>query len=158
MPLSDIVEESGTWFTTAPATEVQRRLTLAAIVALLLIFVPVVVFSNVPLLQSDGFIPFIQGTMFVTELATAVLLYAQFAFVRSRAVLLLANGYLFTALIVVVHTVTFPRAFALGSLFGVGFQTTGWLHIIWHFVFPASAICYALLRNTTADTTGLKKS
>jgi hypothetical protein len=77
------LDESGAWLATTPATVVQRRLTLAAIVALLLIFVAVVAFSNVPLLQSDGFIPFIQGTMFVTELATAVLLYAQFALVLS---------------------------------------------------------------------------
>jgi hypothetical protein len=77
------LDESGAWLATTPATVVQRRLTLAAIVALLLIFVAVVAFSNVPLLQSDGFIPFIQGTMFVTELATAVLLYAHFALVLS---------------------------------------------------------------------------
>ena len=80
----------------------------------------------------------IRAVMLITELVTAILLYTQFAILRSRAILVLASGYLFTALIVMAYTLTFPRAFAPAGLLGAGLQTAGWLHIIWHFVFPAS--------------------
>src|SRR4051812_9995971 len=110
MAAADASQESGFWLATTPATMLQRRLSLAAMAVLFVLFVPSVLFANILVAPSDGFIPFIQAMMFVTELATAVLLYTQFVALRSRAILVLASGYLFTALIIVAHTLVFPRA------------------------------------------------
>ncbi|HKE22112.1 MAG TPA: MASE4 domain-containing protein [Bryobacteraceae bacterium] len=104
-------------------------------------------FATKRLPESDGFIPAVQAIIFVTDLTTAVLLFNQVWVSRSRAFLVLASAYLFTALIVVVHTLTFPRAFAEQGIVGAGLQTTGWLHIIWHFSFPAAVIVYVLLQD-----------
>ncbi len=43
---------------------------------------------------------------------------------RSIGVLVLAAGYLFDALIIVPHTLSFPGAFAAQGLLGAGPQTT----------------------------------
>ena len=55
-----------------------------------------------------AFIPSYQSALATNDLITAVLLYAQFGQLRSRALLLLAAGYLFTALMAIVHALTFP--------------------------------------------------
>src|SRR5262245_32069605 len=115
---------------------------------LLLAFVASVSFANIPLPPSNGFIPYIQATMFVTDLITAILLFAKFLILRSRAILLLASGYLFSALLIVSHTLAFPGAFAPDGLLGAGLQTTGWLHVIWHFAFPVAAAVYAWMKDT----------
>ena len=47
----------------------------------------------------DAFVPAHVMAMFVNDAITAVLLYAQFSILRSRAILVLASGYLFTALV-----------------------------------------------------------
>ena len=57
----------------------------------------------VPLPRSDGFVPAVQAIIATAYFITAVLLFAQYAAERSRALLLLAGGYLFTALIVVAQ-------------------------------------------------------
>jgi signal transduction histidine kinase len=82
---------------------------------------------------------------------TAVLLLAQFSILRSRALLVIASGYLFTALIVVLWMLTFPGVFTPGGLLGAGLQTTNWLYILWHAGFPMFVIAYALLKD--ADPT-----
>ncbi len=77
---------------------------------------------------------------------TAILLFAQFGIVRSRALLVLACGYVFTALMTVPHVLSFPGAFAATGLFGAGPQTTAWLYMFWHSGFPIVVVLYALLK------------
>jgi hypothetical protein len=58
-----------------------------------------------------------------TDLITAVLLFGQFAQHKTRALLVLASGYLFDALIIIPHTMSFPGLFAPQGLMGSGPQT-----------------------------------
>jgi hypothetical protein len=85
--------------------------------------------------------------IFVADLVTAVLLFSQSSIVASRGVLVLANGYLFSALIVIAHALTFPGAFAPKGLLGAGGQSSGWLNVFWHFWFVIAAAGYAYLKN-----------
>jgi hypothetical protein len=78
-------------------------------------------------------------------------LFSQFSIIRSRALLGLANGYLFTALIVIPHALTFPGAFAPTGLLGAGLQGTAWLYTFWHFGFPAAVLIYAWLKDDPAN-------
>lgn len=96
-----------------------------------------------------AFIPFINATILVTDLITAVLLFAHFSISRSPALLVLAGGYLFTALIVIPHALTFPGAFSPTGLLGAGPQTTGWLYTFWHLGFPTSLFLYVWLKDRT---------
>ena len=62
---------------------------------------------------------------------------------------MLASGYLFSALIVIPHALTFPGAFSPSGLLGAGLQTTAWLYWFWHIGFPASLLLYACLNDGT---------
>src|SRR5260370_19888170 len=102
-----------------------KRLALTVVLAL----VAVVVISAGPLStiqpgRIDAFVPAYATALFVIDLITAVLLFAQFSILRSRALLALASGYLFTALIVIPWMLTFPGVFTPGGLLGAGPHTT----------------------------------
>ena len=84
--------------------------------------------------------------MFVCDSITAILLFAQFSVLRSRAILVIATGYLFTALILIPWILTFPGVFAPTGLLG-GPQSTSWLYFAQHAGLPSFVIGYALLRD-----------
>jgi signal transduction histidine kinase len=93
----------------------------------------------------DSFIPTILAITFVTDLVTAVLLFSQFSATGSRALLVLASGYLFSSLIVIPHALTFPGAFAPAGLLGAGSQSTAWLNVSWRFGLAVASVGYAVL-------------
>src|SRR5262249_42051672 len=108
-------------------------------------------YAKVPLGSVFGFIPAYQSALVVSDLITAVLLFGQFSVLRSRALLLLATGYLFTAFMAAAHMLTFPELFATRGLLGAGPQTTAWLYMFWHGVFPCFVIAYAMLKHERDD-------
>ena len=125
----------------------QRRLALALVLAMVTAFIITAgPLSTMQLARIDAFVPAYAAAMFVIDLITAVLLFAQFSILRSRALLALSNGYLFTALMVIPWMLTFPGVFAPGGLLGAGLQSTVWLYILWHAGFPTFVIAYALLK------------
>jgi Membrane-associated sensor, integral membrane domain len=126
----------------------QRRLALGVVLVLLVVFVIVAgPLSALPLRRIDAFIPAYGTAIFVTDLITAALLFAQFSILRSRALLALANGYLLTALIAIPWTLTFPGVFAPGGGLGAGLQSTVWLYVLSHAGFGLFAIIYTLLKD-----------
>ena len=137
-----------------PARPIDYRLALAVIVVSALIFAIVVPFAKIQLPVVLGFIPTYQSALATNDLITAVLLYAQFGLQRSRALLWLAAGYLFTAAMAVVHALTFPGLFAPDGLLGAGPQSTAWLYMFWHGVFPIMAIGYALTKGRNGGMDG----
>src|SRR6202043_1280557 len=96
-------------------------------------------------------IPSYESALAINDLITAVLLFAQFSILRSRALLVLACGYLFTAAMVVVHVLTFPGLFSPTGLLGAGPQSTAWLYMFWHGGFPLTVIAYALTFQSRGD-------
>jgi signal transduction histidine kinase len=129
-----------------PAGLRQRRLIFVMAVVLLGAFALAAPFATTPMRRLDAFIPTLEAIIFVNDLITSVLLFAQYAIFPSRAMLMLASGYLFTALIVIPHALTFPGAFTPGGLLGAGLQSTGWLYYFWHVGFPSAVLAYALLK------------
>ena len=110
------------------------------------LFACAVPFAGVPLAPMPAFVASYQSALAINDLITAVLLFSQCAISRSRALLLLASGYLFTALAAIVHALTFPGLFAPAGLLGAGSQTTVWLYMVWHGGFPLLVLGYALLK------------
>ena len=103
--------------------------------------------STIHLGRIDAFVPAYATAIFVNDSITAVLLFAQFSILRSRALLAIASGYLFTAFILIPWLLTFPGVFTPGGLLGAGPQSTYWLYILWHAGFPMFVIAYALLKD-----------
>jgi len=130
---------------TAPATLWQRQLAFVVIVVTLGAFGAMIPFANTPLARIDSFIPTMMAVIFVADLVTAVLLFGQFSTTGSRALLVLASGYLFSSLIVIAHALTYPDAFTPTGLLGAGPQTTAYINCLWRFGLSVALLGYALL-------------
>ena len=130
---------------TLPPTRRQRQLAFVVLVVTLGAFGAVALFSGTPLPRFDSFIPTMMAIVFVTDLVTAVLLFGQFSTTGSRALLVLASGYLFTSLIAIPFTLTFPGAFTPTGLLGAEPQSAAWLSISLRFGFSVATLGYALL-------------
>jgi signal transduction histidine kinase/ActR/RegA family two-component response regulator len=133
------------FLSTLPASAAERRVALAIVLVSLALFLAAAPFAKVQLPRLDAFIPIYESALIINDLVTAVLLFGQFSILRSRALLVLACGYLFTALMVVAHMLSFPGLFAESGLLGSGPQTTAWIYMFWHGGFPLMVMAYALL-------------
>ena len=128
----------------------QQRLALAIIGLLSIGFAAIAPFAAKQVVQVGSFVPTVQAIIFVTNLTTAVLLFSQFSILGLREILLLASGYLFSALIVIPHALSYPGAFAPKGLLSSGIQATPWLYTFWHFGFSAVVLGYACLLDTNS--------
>jgi signal transduction histidine kinase len=95
----------------------------------------------------DGFVPALTALFLINDLITAALLFGQFSIIRSRALLVLADGYLYTALMVIPFALTFPGAFSSTGILHAGAQTSAWIYNFWHYGFPVVTIIYAILKD-----------
>ncbi|ANW05598.1 hybrid sensor histidine kinase/response regulator [Bradyrhizobium icense] len=144
-------DERNIFLSTMKATRGDRMAALTVVGVSAVLFACAVPFAGVPLAPVPAFVASYQSALAINDLITAVLLFSQFAISRSRGLLLLASGYLFTAMAAIVHALTFPGLFAPGGLLGAGTQTTVWLYMVWHGVFPLLVLGYALLKATDND-------
>lgn len=134
------------FLSTLPATQTDRTAAAAIVGVSAVVFALAVPFAGIPLLPMHAFVASYQSALAVADIVTAVLLLSQFVVLRTRALLLLATGYLFTAVTALVHALTFPGLFTPAGLFGAGPQTTVWLYMIWHGGFPLCVLAYAWLK------------
>src|SRR6266436_3973234 len=140
------------FLSTLPAGRGERRLALTVVLVSAAIFLSAVPFAKMPLAQISAFIPIYESALVINDLITAGLLFGQFSFLRSRALCVLASGYLFTALMTVSHALTFPGLFSPTGLLGAGPQSTAWLYMLWHGGFPLLVIAYELLKDAGRET------
>ncbi len=140
------VADSLLFISSLPADRRQQQLAFGALVTCALAFVVIVPFEHVALRPVWGFIPAYESALSINDLMTAVLLFGQAAILGSAALLVLASGYLLTALMAVSHALSFPGLFAEKGLFGAGPQTTAWLYMFWHAGFPLCVIAYAQIK------------
>jgi PAS domain S-box-containing protein len=138
--------ERNIFLSTMPASGKDRTAAVAIVVVSALLFACAVPFAGMPLAPIPAFVASYQSALAINDLITAVLLFSQFGVSRSRALLLLASGYLFTAIAAMVHALSFPGLFAPGGLLGAGTQTTVWLYMVWHGGFPLLVLGYAGLK------------
>jgi signal transduction histidine kinase len=135
---------------TLPAGSRERRWGSAVVLISLSAFALAAPFAKTKLPPVMAFVPSYESALAINDLVTAILLFGQYNILRWRAILLLASGYLFTALMAVPHALSFPGLISETGLLGGG-QTTAWLYMLWHGGFPLAVIGYALL--TTRDRT-----
>jgi len=139
---------------TTPPTRFQRRLATGITAALILSFSALVPFGAVQLPQINSFVPTVEAIIFITDLTTSALIFNQFAIVGRRSLLILANGYLFSGLIVIPHALSYPGAFTPAGLFGHAIQSTPWLFTFWHFGFSVAVLGFAALNGRQQTTDG----
>jgi len=102
-----------------PPSRAQKRLAIAVVIGILAVFFMITgPLSGIRPGPIAAFLPAYLTAMFVNDSITAILLFAQFSILRSRAILVIASGYLFTALILIPYILTFPGVFVPGGLMG----------------------------------------
>ena len=136
----------------------QSRSALVSAAVLVLGLAVLAPFAAKPLPQINGFIPALDTAIFVTDLITATLLFAHFSVTRSRALLVLACGYLFSALIVVAHGLTFPQAFSLTENLSRSLRINFRIYLLWHLGLPATLFAYLCLRDEDRTREGVHTS
>ncbi len=144
-----ILEEQRFLLSSLSPGKAQRRLALVFVVCFFAVFILIVAgpLSGVRLRAVDAFVPAYATAMFVCDSITAILLFVQFSILRSRAILVIANGYLFTALILIPFVLVFPGIFVPGRGLLGGLQSTSWIWCVWHAGFPMFVIGYAVLKD-----------
>ena len=96
-----------------PPSKAQKQLALVVLLGLLAVIVVVTgPLSHLRTSPVPAFLPIYVTTMIATDAITAILLFTQFVILRSRAILVIATGYAFTALVLVPYLLTFPGLFA----------------------------------------------
>lgn len=131
---------------TQTASRGERRLAVAAVLVSLLLFAALAPFAKTQLPVVAAFIPAYEASLVVLDLITVSLLCGQYLSFHSRSLLVLAGGYLFSALITGVHALTFPGLFSPSGLLGAGPQSTAWLYMFWHGGFPLFVVAYVWLK------------
>jgi two-component system, sensor histidine kinase and response regulator len=147
-------DDRGTFPSALPAGPGERRLAATVVLLSATIFLAAVPFARTPLLQVWAFIPLYEAALVITDVITAALLFSQFGFSRSRGLLVLASGYLFTAFITISHALTFPGLFSPSGLLGAGPQSTAWLYMFWHGGFPLFVMAYVVLEKPASPAHG----
>jgi signal transduction histidine kinase len=136
-----------------PPTSRQCRSALFVAAALTAGVVALVPFVDTPLPRHEEFITVLVTAVFITDFITSIMLFWQLTIHRSRALLVLASGYLFTALIVIPYALTFPGALSPTGLLGGNVQTSPWLYRFWHLGFPIAVLMYAWLQGKDPQKT-----
>ena len=156
--MHSVLVERQIFISTALANRPERRLALTVVVLSFASFICVIPFARLPLLQVWAFIPIYESALIISDLITAILLFAQYNLLRTRSLLVLASGYLFTAAMIVPHALTFPGLFSPTGLLDAGPQSTAWLYMFWHSGFPLVVVAYALLKGAERETVGSRGS
>jgi signal transduction histidine kinase len=141
-----VSDELHVLLSTLPPTRGQQRSALVAAAVLLVVLGIAIPFAPLRIPRIDAFIPTIGSVFCVNDIITAVLLFSQFSIGRSRALFVLASGYLFAALMAIPQALTFPGAFAPTGLLGAGVDSAAWIYFFWHFGFPMTLLAYVWLK------------
>lgn len=136
---------------TAPVSRDQWRAASAVLVLLGAAMLVTVPFAQVPIQNSAVLLPAYAIAVFIVELITAALLLAMFSVQRTRAVLALAIGYLFSGVMVLPWALTFPGVAAFIGLPEAGLQTTAAIATLRRLGFPLFVLAYALMKETESD-------
>ena len=143
---SDPPDGDPVFLSIVPAERSEIRLARAVVALSVVAFLIAAPFAKTLLPEVPAFLPIYQSALIINELITAVLLFGQYSILRSRALPILASGYLFSAAMAVAHALSFPGLFTPSGLLGAGPQTTAWLYFMWHAGFPLFVVGYTLLK------------
>jgi signal transduction histidine kinase len=135
-----------------PPSAEQKRLAFLVVLVLSAGCILSIPFRHVQFARLDIFVPLLDLALFIIDVLTAALLYAHYSVLGSRALRILASGYLFTGLIIVAHGLTFPGAFSPTGLLGANLQSSVYLQTTWRAGLPCAAIAYALIRERDSQS------
>jgi formate hydrogenlyase transcriptional activator len=129
-----------------PAGPAERRIALVVGLVLLAIGVVTVPFGAVHHEATTARAAIQFSLTFLADLITWFLLISQFRMVRSRALLVLASGYLFTSVMNIPEILTMYGQFSPSAILGAGLQTGAWVNLAGFTGFPIAVFFYAVMK------------
>lgn len=126
-----------------PATRGRATLAVALSLFLVALFAATMPFARNATAHTELLLPAYAAAIFLLELITAALLFSLYSVQRSRPLLFLGSGYLFSALLTPAWVLSFPGVF---SAFGIdlGLQVTAAIAVARRLGFPLFVLAYAL--------------
>lgn len=107
-------------------------------------FLVAVPYAKTPQEQVPAFIPIYVSFLILSDLITSALLFSQFSVLRSKEILILAGGYLFSGAITAAYALIFPGLFPFSQLPVACPQTSSAMYMFWHAGFPLMVMAYVL--------------
>jgi signal transduction histidine kinase len=133
---------------TLPPSRALKRLALAVVLAMLVIFfIASGPLARVQLPRVAAFVPAYTMAVVFSDMITAILLFSQFSIFRTRALLVISSGYLFTALMPIPWILMFPGVFVPDGFLIGGLQSRVFLWFFWHGGFPIFVVFYVLFKD-----------
>ncbi len=135
-----------------PPDRQEIRLGLAIVGLVFVALLAALPAHNVQVGAIPGLIPALDVGMLVCDLISAAILYAQASVFRSRALTILASGYVLGGLLLIPWALTFPGAFSANGLLGAQVNTTGWIATFWRLSVPVAIFYYAWFKAAESTT------
>jgi PAS domain S-box-containing protein len=145
--LSDANDQDGVVLANLPAGPTERRVALVIGLLLLTIGIVTVPFGAVHYQATNTRAAIQFSLTFFADLITWFLLISQFRIVRSRALLVLASGYLFTSVMNIPEILTMWGQFSPNGLLDAGKQTGLWVNLAGFTGYPLAVFLYAAMKN-----------
>jgi signal transduction histidine kinase len=131
-----------------PSSPREDRVALAIVSAQIVVSLVVLRLGDFRLPAVPSFLLTTDVIMFMGEVITTALLYAQATVFRSRALAILGTCYLATSLLLVAHALTFPGIFSPNGLLGAGLNTPPWIYFLRNPIFVIGMILYAKFKHS----------
>lgn len=147
-----VSKDDPSYLLTQPAGTAAKRRALLVLAVSTALFAALAPFAKLKLAPLPALIPIYQTALVVTDTITAVLLFGQFRIFQARALMVLATGYVFSALMTIAHALTFPGLFSATGLLGATPQSTAWIYMFWHAGFPLFVLAYASSKSASGAT------
>jgi diguanylate cyclase (GGDEF)-like protein/PAS domain S-box-containing protein len=143
------VQQSGRWqayeLSSFQATPLQKQLALVTALLILIASLIVMPVAREMWPEVSAFLPaFLTGAALM-ELITSYLLFCQFYQTRIPVLCFWGATYLYSALVIVPHLLTFPGVFSPTGLLGAKEQTEIWFWVFWHGGYPLGVLASLLL-------------
>lgn len=107
--------------------------------------VAVAPFASHPMPHLNSLMPAYEGWSILSACLMSVMLFSQFAIVRSRGLFILACGCLFVGLAAFARLLVTPVDFATTNFVGGGSQASTWFFLFWTAGLPLTVIFYAMV-------------
>lgn len=126
------------------ATRIEKKTVFSIIAFLCLLSVYITSTSKVTLPVMPSWVAICTIAVFVASIQTAYLLYYQSKISYDSSLALLASGYMATSLLAIGWMIFLPNTLYNTNAWEQDSQTSIWIWLIWHALFPLFIILYSL--------------
>jgi signal transduction histidine kinase len=145
-PTNELPDDQRFLVSTVPASRAQVRLAGWVLLTLVLALMVTVPFARVRPGDTEILLPAYATAVLMTEAITSALLFVLVSIQRSRAMLVLAAGYLSMALLIIPWALTFPGVFGPSGLLDAGIQGTALIAAVRRVGLPLFILLYVVLK------------